>query len=436
MASNGTQGLKDASGELLKTLGDRAMSAVSSHMDGLTDKLEDVAGGGPVSGLVGGALKSKVEGGSTTGGALKGAFSGIKDKITGGGGGGKGKSKPETKATTILEDIDVGVPVSVAYNQWTEFASFPQMMRKVEKVEAQDDTKLNWKAQIVWSHRTWEATIIDQVPDERIVWRSKGQKGHVDGAVTFHEIAPNLTRISLTLEYFPQGLFERTGNIWRAQGRRARSELKRFRQHVMTQTILNEDELEGWRGEIHDGEVVQSHEDALEEEQSQQGEDQEQPEDETEDYEDEGEDEGEPEEEGEPEDEAEDYEDEGEPEEEGEPEDEAEDYEDEGEPEEEAEPEDEYDEEAADEGEPEEEGEPEDEAEDYEDEGEPEEEAEPEDEYDEEAADEGEPEEEAEPEDEAEDYEGEPEDSEQESEEESEEESEDKQPARRRRARR
>jgi hypothetical protein len=126
---------------------------------------------------------------------------------------------------------------------------------------------VNWKAQVFWSHRTWEATVIEQVPDERIVWRSKGQKGHVDGAVTFHELAPNLTRVLLVLEYHPQGMFERTGNLWRAQGRRTRLELKHFRRHMMTQGVLHPDDIEGWRGTIHDGEVVESHDDALEREQ-------------------------------------------------------------------------------------------------------------------------------------------------------------------------
>ena len=59
-------------------------------------------------------------------------------------------------------------------------------------------------------------------PHERIVWRSKGAKGYVDGAVTFHELTPDLTRILVVLEYHPQGFFEKTGNLWRAQGRRAR----------------------------------------------------------------------------------------------------------------------------------------------------------------------------------------------------------------------
>jgi hypothetical protein len=84
--------------------------------------------------------------------------------------------------------------------------------------------------------------------------------------VTFHKLAPDMTRLLLVLEYHPQGLFERTGNIWRAQGRRARLELKHFRRHVMTNAILHPEEIEGWRGVIQDGEVVQDHEEALAEE--------------------------------------------------------------------------------------------------------------------------------------------------------------------------
>jgi hypothetical protein len=160
-------------------------------------------------------------------------------------------------------------------------------MKKVENVEQADDEKLNWKAQVFWSHRTWEATILEQSPEEKIVWRSKGAKGHVDGAVTFHELAPNLTRIVVVLEYYPQGMFERTGNLWRAQGRRARLELKHFQRHVMTGTILHPDDLEGWRGVISDGEVVKDHETALKEEQADDGE---APEDQAEDLEPEDED--------------------------------------------------------------------------------------------------------------------------------------------------
>src|SRR6478609_5617054 len=357
--------LKHVSSDLMKAVGDKAMQTAAERVGGMTDRLEGIANGGPISKAATKGIEAKAQGDSPVAGAVKGLASGIKDKVTGGGGKGS-KSPKATKATNIIESIDVGVPVRVAYNQWTEFGAFPSFMKKVEKVEAQDDNKLAWKAQIVWSHRTWEASILEQIPDERIVWKSKGEKGHVDGAVTFHELGPNLTRILIVLEYYPQGLFERTGNIWRAQGRRVRAEFKHFRRHVMTRTILEPDEVEGWRGTIEDGEVVQTHEEALEEEQREQEESEG-----AEDQYDEG-----SEEEG-----AEDEYDE-------EPEDE---YEEEGE-DEEAEPEDEYDEEPA-----------EDEYEEGEDE-----EAEPEDEYDEEPGEEepaeDEYEEEPEPE-EAEDYE-------------------------------
>jgi hypothetical protein len=106
------------------------------------------------------------------------------------------------------------------------------------------------------------------VPDSHILWVSSGAKGRADGIVTFSELAPNLTRIVLILEYYPQGFFEKTGNIWRAVGRRARLEFKHFCRHVMMDTLINRDDLEGWRGEIRDSEVVKTHEEAIEEEQA------------------------------------------------------------------------------------------------------------------------------------------------------------------------
>jgi hypothetical protein len=131
-------------------------------------------------------------------------------------------------------------------------------MKKVEQVEQVSDEKLHWKAQVFLSHREWDSTIVEQVPNDRIVWKSKGNKGYVDGAITFHELAPDLTRVVVVLEYHPQGLFERTGNLWRAQGRRVRLELKHFQRKVMTDTVLHADDVEGWQGEIRDGEVVSS----------------------------------------------------------------------------------------------------------------------------------------------------------------------------------
>jgi uncharacterized membrane protein len=285
--------LKDELQDAAKALGEKAKDNVTDRISGATDSLTDIADNGGVMGKAakeGG--KAAAQGDNPVAGALKGGLGEVKDKVKSAFGGGSGNKA--TKSTNIIESIDVGVPIDVAYNQWTQFQDFSGFMKKVESVEQQEDEKLSFKAQIVWSHRTWEATIIDQVPNDRIIWRSKGEKGHVDGAVTFHELAPNLTRVLVVLEYYPQGLFEKTGNIWRAQGRRARAELRHYRRHVMTRSILDED-LEGWRGEIHDGEVQRSHEEVVEEEQQDEGSEEGQESEEG--FEDEYEHEGEPEEE-------------------------------------------------------------------------------------------------------------------------------------------
>src|SRR5689334_19414407 len=255
--------LKAEAGGLVGALGDRAMSSVRSKVQGATGRMTDYVEGGAGPGLMAAVTGAKktAEGKGPVRSALGAGLAGAKEKVKGlfgKGGGGKGGKK--LKVTNIVESIDVGAPVTLVYNQWTQFSDFPSFMKKVENVEQPEEVKTSWKAQVFWSHRTWEATIQEQVPDDKIIWRSKGEKGHVDGAVTFHELAPNLTRILVVLEYHPQGLFERTGNIWRAQGRRARLELKHFRRHLMSEVLLDPDEVEGWRGTIHDGEVVEDHE--------------------------------------------------------------------------------------------------------------------------------------------------------------------------------
>jgi uncharacterized membrane protein len=252
-----TDRLRGEFGNLLGAMEDRAVSSVRSRVGGVTDRLLDYAengeGGSLVTVLKG--ARDVAQGKSPAKAMLEGGVSTLKDKAKGLFGGGKGNA---LKVTNIEESVDIGVPVQVAYNQWTRFTDFPGFMKKVENVDQESEEKLRWKAQIWWSHRTWESTILQQVPDEKIVWRSKGSKGYADGAVTFHELAPNLTRVLLALEYHPQGLFEHTGNLWRAQARRVRLEMKHFRRHVMANVIMHPDEVEGWRGTIEDGTVKDS----------------------------------------------------------------------------------------------------------------------------------------------------------------------------------
>jgi carbon monoxide dehydrogenase subunit G len=154
--------------------------------------------------------------------------------------------------TNVVESIDVAVPVSTAYNQWTQFADFSRFMKGVESVEQVSDTETHWRAKVFKSRRTWKAKIQEQIPDHRIVWTSEGGKGSTKGVVTFHPLADDLTRVLLTIEYYPSGVMEKTGNLWRAAGRRARLDLKNFRRFVM----LEGEETGAWRGEVQEGKVT------------------------------------------------------------------------------------------------------------------------------------------------------------------------------------
>ncbi|WP_459546634.1 SRPBCC family protein [Nocardia sp. X0981] len=278
-AAKGKAG-ESAPGDLLRqsvqnltgTLAERAISGLSGTVSGAADRLNDYAegsGGNLLSALTG---VEKLAGGASPMQAAmsagmdklkrsaKDTFESAKESLTGGKGKGAGGKK--IKLTNIVEHIDVGVPIRLAYDQWTQFAEFPKFMKKLEQAEQVSDEKLSWTGKVFWSRRTWESTILEQVPFERIVWRSKGAKGYIDGAVTFHEVTPTLTRILVVLEYHPHGFFEKTANLWRATGRRCRLELKLFQRYVMTEAVLHPDDVVGWHGEIRDGEVVEDDETA------------------------------------------------------------------------------------------------------------------------------------------------------------------------------
>lgn len=316
--------------EYLTLQATRMLTGVGRKLGETTGKLNDIAEGKSPGfaklALEGG--RKLAEGKGPVRAALETGGSRVKDKVAGafknlGGGKGKGKARSGSKPTVIIEHIDVGVPLRTAYDQWTQYQDFSTFAKGVKSASRDDDIHSDWQMKVFWSNRSWKAKTTEQVPDNRIAWTSEGDKGTTKGVVSFHRLTDDLTRVLLVIEYYPSGLFEKTGNIWRAQGRRARLDLKNFVRFI---TIKGEAE-DGWRGEIRDGEVVRSHEDALAEEESEEESEDERPEDE------------------EPEDEyAEDEEEEGEEEPEGEYEDEAEAEYDEEEPEEEEEAEGEYEE--------------------------------------------------------------------------------------------
>ncbi|MEU2544301.1 SRPBCC family protein [Streptomyces roseolus] len=262
---SGFDRLMDEASAYLAAQADRLADKAVDKLDDLTDGLQDVAENGGKLGDLGGRL---LQGDSPLKAVAGQAFDGLKDKVkdVGSGllGGKKKNRKGSAKAVNIIESIDVGVPLRTAYDHWTQYEEFSSFAKGVRSVSQADDTTTDWKVKVGPSTRGWKATVQEQVPDERIVWTSDGAKGSTRGCVSFHELAPSLTRILLVVEYYPSGLFEKTGNIWRAQGRRMRLDLKNFGRYV---TLANE-EPEGWRGEIEDGEVVLTHEEALEEERS------------------------------------------------------------------------------------------------------------------------------------------------------------------------
>ncbi|MFF5774381.1 SRPBCC family protein [Streptomyces californicus] len=264
--SPATDRLKDELQNYLRARAEHAVTQLGHRLGDSVSKLAEPGGAG-------GALKSLAKGGQALGegkspgqAALSAGASHlkdtVKDKVKGLFGKGRKSGGGKSKSVTIVEDIDVGVPVREAYDQWTQFQEFSSFAKGVVSVEKADDTTSNWKVKVAKSTRSWKANVTEQVPDERITWTTEGAKGTVKGVVTFHAVTDDLTRVLLVLEYFPKGLFEKTGNIWRAQGRRARLDLKLYRKFIM----MRGEATDSWRGEIRDGEVVVSHDEAIEEE--------------------------------------------------------------------------------------------------------------------------------------------------------------------------
>ena len=276
---------KARGGDLAKKVGER--------VSGATDSLNGTAeSGGFKSTAVGEIAKRVTQGDNPVKATLGGVGSGIKEKVSGMLGRKKSGGSGNKKFMSIIEDIHVGVPVDVAYDQWTQFQEFASFMKGVESVDQTDEVGSNWRVKVFKSRRNMKGTVTEQIPDRKIAWTTDGAKGTTKGVVTFHPLADDLTQILLVMEYYPQGLFEKTGNIWRAQGRRARLDLKHFRRFIM----MRGEATGSWRGEIRDGEVVRTPEEVEQDEQREdqdqyEGEDEDQYEDEDLDQDEEGQDE-------------------------------------------------------------------------------------------------------------------------------------------------
>ncbi|GGS42102.1 SRPBCC family protein [Streptomyces griseoviridis] len=263
--------LKEEVQQYLAAQAQRMLVGVGRKLGETTVKLNDIADGNSPGfaklALEGGRKIAEGKGPMRT--AVELGAGRLKDNVVGafknlGGGKGRRKGGSGQKPTVIIEYADVGVPLRTAYDQWTQYQDFSTFAKGVKSANRADDTSSDWQLKVFWSNRSWKAKTTEQVPDDRISWTSEGAKGTTKGVVSFHELAPSLTRVIVVVEYYPKGLFEKTGNIWRAQGRRLRLDLKNYVRFI---TLKGEAD-DGWRGEIRDGEVVRSHEDAVAEEEA------------------------------------------------------------------------------------------------------------------------------------------------------------------------
>lgn len=148
-------------------------------------------------------------------------------------------------ATKIEKSLTVDVPVSTAYNQWTQFEEFPRFMEGVEKVEQIDDRHIRWHVDIAGVAREFEAEITEQTPDQRIAWRSRTGVDQ-GGVVTFHALNDEETRVTLQMDFDPEGFVEQVGDKLGVVSRRVKGDLERFKEFIEGRGS----ETGAWRGEV------------------------------------------------------------------------------------------------------------------------------------------------------------------------------------------
>ena len=146
---------------------------------------------------------------------------------------------------TIKQSIIVNIPVTQTYNQWTQFEEFPHFMEGVKKVKQLDDKRLHWEAEIAGKSEMWDAEIIEQIPDQRIAWRStNGAKN--SGTIHFSAQGVNQTEVTLEVNYEPEGMIENLGDLLGLVSIRVSGDLARFKEFIETRHSATG----GWRGEI------------------------------------------------------------------------------------------------------------------------------------------------------------------------------------------
>jgi uncharacterized membrane protein len=151
---------------------------------------------------------------------------------------------------TIEESIEVNVPVTTAYNQWTQFEEFPSFMKGVDEVRQLDDTRLHWVVSHGGQTHEWDAEITEQRPDERVAWQSIDGTGNA-GAVTFHRIDENTTRLMVQIDWETEGMMDQLGAALGSDDRRVKSDLERFKEMIEARG----EESGAWRGEVEQDDI-------------------------------------------------------------------------------------------------------------------------------------------------------------------------------------
>ncbi|MGN6587902.1 MAG: SRPBCC family protein [Solirubrobacterales bacterium] len=161
-----------------------------------------------------------------------------------------GEAHGSGRRMPIQQAVDVAVPIKEAYDQWTRFEEWPKFMHRVDSVQQVDDSTVHISTKVWGVTKEFEAEIVEQRPDERIEWHAEQGLSH-SGVVTFHRLAPRLTRIEITLDVKPDSLLEKAGRGMRFTKRAVRGDLHRFKAFVE----MEEHAENGWRGTIKDGDV-------------------------------------------------------------------------------------------------------------------------------------------------------------------------------------